>query len=310
MRLLALSIAVLACPCGSSNEGSTTPDDAAPEAAADASTTDTTSGDTAAADTATDATDASTSYADEAGVWKMVWSDEFDGPDGSEVDRSKWTYDDPMSGQWNKELEYYVPSKANAEQRGGNLVITATPDGADKYKCWYGTCKYTSARLISKGLYSTKYGRVAARIQIPKGQGMWPAFWMLGDDIDKVSWPACGEIDIMENIGKNAKTDYGTLHATGFDKGGSLDGAAPLADGFHVYAAEWDASGISFFLDDAKYITITPADVPASGKWAFDHPFFLLLNVAVGGNWPGDPDATTTFPQTMKVDWVRVYQKS
>ena len=271
-------------------------------------------GDSTATDTATPPTDSATtgadSFVDEAGTWSVVWSDEFNGADGTEIDRSKWTYDDPQSGKYNKELEYYTAGTANAEQRGGNLVITAKPDGADKFTCWYGPCRYTSARVFTKGLYATKYGRIAASIQIPRGQGLWPAFWLLGDDIDAVSWPACGEIDVMENVGKTPKTDYGTLHAPGFDKGSSTDAPAPLADGFHVYAAEWDASGIRFFLDDKPYTTLTPADVPAGGKWAFDHPFFLLFNVAVGGGWPGDPDGTTTFPQTMKVDWVRVYTKA
>jgi beta-glucanase (GH16 family) len=249
-------------------------------------------------------------FVDEAGTWSVVWSDEFDGKDGSEIDRTKWTYDDPQSGKYNKELQYYSTGTANAEQRGGQLIITAKTDGADKLTCWYGPCRYTSARVITKGLFTTKYGRVAARIQIPRGQGLWPAFWLLGDDIDAVSWPACGEIDVMENIGKEPLRDYGTLHATGFDKGGSTDAKTALADGFHVYAVEWDEKAIRFFLDDVAYTTLTPADVPAGGKWAFDHPFYLLLNVAVGGGWPGDPDATSTFPQTMKVDWVRVYRKS
>ena len=252
------------------------------------------------------ATDA---FVDEAGTWSLVWSDEFDGADGSEINRAKWKFDDPQSGKYNKELEYYVPGTGNAEQRGGDLLITAKADGASALTCWYGPCRYTSARVITQGLYSTKYGRVAARIQIPRGQGIWPAFWLLGDDIGKVSWPACGEIDVMENIGKEPLRDYGTLHAPGFDKGGSTDAASALADDFHVYAVEWDATGLRFFLDDARYATITPADVPAGGKWAFDHPFFILLNVAVGGGWPGDPDATSKFPQTMKVDWVRVYSK-
>ena len=258
-------------------------------------------GDVVRGDVATDV------VVDDAGTWSLVWSDEFDGPDGAEIDRSKWTYDDPQSGKYNKELEYYAPGTANAEQRGGNLLITATAAGASKYTCWYGPCRYTSARVITQGLFATKYGRIAARIQIPRGQGLWPAFWLLGSDIGTVSWPACGEIDVMENIGKNPLTDYGTLHAPGFDKGSSADAARALADDFHVYAVEWSAKGIQFFLDDRGYVTLTPADVPAGGKWAFDHPFFLLLNVAVGGGWPGDPDATTVFPQTMKVDWVRVY---
>ena len=326
-RSLVIAVALpfaFALGCGTSNSDAPPTDDATSDTstqvddvAADAGDTspiaDTRGTDTADSSGEGDASSkdgAPDAFVDEAGTWSLVWSDEFDGKDGSEIDRTKWTYDDPQSGKYNKELQYYAPGTANAEQRGGNLIITAKTDGADKQTCWYGTCRYTSARVITKGLYATKYGRIAARIQIPRGQGLWPAFWLLGDDIDAVSWPACGEIDVMENIGKEPLRDHGTLHATGFDKGASTDAKAALGADFHVYAVEWDAKGIRFFLDDVGYSTITPADVPAGGKWAFDHPFFLLLNVAVGGGWPGDPDSTSTFPQTMKVDWVRVYTKA
>ena len=309
--------------CGSSgDDDAASADDAAIDSTAplvDSATSDTTGGDTNVGTDARDGGDASTkdvatsdaldAFVDEAGTWSIVWSDEFDGKDGSEIDRTKWTYDDPQSGRYNKELQYYATGTANAEQRGGNLVITAKSDGASAFTCWYGACRYTSARVITQGLFSKKYGRIAARMQLPRGQGLWPAFWLLGDDISTVSWPACGEIDVMENLGHQPLRAYGTLHAPGFDKGTPVDAKTALSDDFHVYAIEWDASAIRFFLDEAEYETLTPADVPAGGKWAFDHPFFILLNVAVGGSWPGDPDSTTTFPQTMKVDWVRVYDK-
>jgi beta-glucanase (GH16 family) len=152
-------------------------------------------------------------------------------------------------------------------------------------------------------------------MKIPKGQGMWPAFWLLGDDISTVGWPTCGEIDVMENIGKNPTIDYGTIHGPqgsspyGVGKSAELPSKAPLGDDYHVYAVEWDATTVKFFLDDAQYASPTAADLPSGGKWVFDHSFFLLVNLAVGGSWPGDPDGTTTFPAELRVDWVRVYTK-
>jgi beta-glucanase (GH16 family) len=245
--------------------------------------------------------------------WTLTWSDEFDGPDGSGVDSSKWVHDVGGGGWGNKEREYYTDGTANAVIQGGDLVITAGPDGASQESCWYGQCQYTSARLNSSNGFSQQYGRFEARIQIPLGQGLWPAFWLLGNNIGNVGWPACGEIDIMENIGKQPGTAYGSLHAQGYNAtaGYTLMGQAKLGDAFHRYAIEWEPTAIRFYVDDQLYETHAPSDATGGGgKWAFDQPFFIILNVAVGGNWPGDPDSTTTFPQTMKVDWVRVYSKS
>jgi beta-glucanase (GH16 family) len=250
--------------------------------------------------------------------WVLTWSDEFNGADGSAVDASKWVHDVGGGGWGNSELEYYTNATQNAVVQGGNLVITATTSGASSYTCSYpssGPCKYTSARLLSKGKFSQKYGRLEARIQIPEGQGIWPAFWMLGANIDSVNWPSCGEIDIMENIGKEPSINHGSLHmpASGSTNDSSLTGmytlagGAKLGDAFHTYAIEWTNSAIKFYLDDMLYETQTPQN--ATGRtWEFDQPFFFILNVAVGGTWPGAPDSTTTFPQTMKVDWVRAYQ--
>ena len=175
---------------------------------------------------------------------------------------------------------------------------------------------YTSARLKTLGKFSQTYGRFEARIKIPRGQGIWPAFWMLGDDIDKPGWPTCGEIDIMENIGKEPGIVHGTIHGPGYsgDKGiGSPYALATdqrFADDFHVYAVEWEPAAIRFYVDDHLYATRTPEELPKGTKWVYDHPFFLLLNVAVGGGWPGNPDSTTVFPQTMLVDYVRVYERA
>ena len=246
--------------------------------------------------------------------WVLTWSDEFDGPDGSGVDPNNWSFDTGGSGWGNQELEYYTSGTANAVVTGGNLVITATTEGASAYSCWYGPCQYTSARLNTSGKFSQQYGLFEARIQIPEGQGVWPAFWMLGNNIGSAGWPACGEIDIMENIGRTPDTTYGTTHGPGPDSypgdglSGPFNGSAPMGSAFHVYSTEWSASAVSFYVDGTLYWTVTPSMLPAGATWVFDQPFFMLLNFAVGGSWPGSPDATSSFPQQMLVDYVRVYQ--
>src|SRR6195256_3188209 len=244
----------------------------------------------------------------------LAWSEEFNGAEGSSPDSSKWTYDTGGNGWGNNELEYYTNRTQNAQIKSGNLVITAqkeTYTGSDGV-----TRNYTSARLKTQGLFNQAYGRFEARIKIPAGQGMWPAFWMLGNNISSVSWPKCGEIDIMENIGREPGTVHGSLHSSSTTSRTS-DASAPFslpagqhfADDFHLYAVEWEPGTIRFYVDSNLYATFTPSQWPAGGTWAFDHPFFLILNLAVGGNWPGSPDATSIFPQQMLVDYVRVYTK-
>jgi len=245
--------------------------------------------------------------------WTLTWSDEFDGPDGSAVDPTKWKHDVGGSGWGNNELEYYTDGTQNAVVQGGYLVVTATTAGASQYTCSYGTCKYTSARLLTEGLFSQQYGRFEARAQMPTGKGLWPAIWALGGDISTVSWPACGEIDFMETIGTDITTNHGSLHMpASYGPTGTytLPGGASFADAFHTFAIEWEPGTIQFYVDDNLYETQTRASVPAGDTWEFEQPFFLLINVAVGGAWPGTPDATTVFPQTLKVDYVRVYQKN
>ena len=245
-------------------------------------------------------------------AWTLAWSDEFNGPNGSGIDQSRWTAEVGGGGWGNKELEYYTARLENAYQSDGSLVIKAIKEkytGADNV-----TRDYTSARLITKNKFTATYGRFEARIKIPYGQGMWPAFWLLGSDISGVGWPACGEIDIMENIGKQPSDIHGSIHGPGYSGSGgitstySLASGKRFADSFHVFAVEWEPNAIRFFCDDMLYKTITPADLPAGTKWVFDHPFFILVNLAVGGNWPGSPDASTVFPQTMQVDYVRVFR--
>jgi beta-glucanase (GH16 family) len=248
--------------------------------------------------------------------WTLVWSDEFNGADGSSPDSSKWTYDLGGKGWGNSELECYTNRLQNAHIQGGNLVITALQESSP-FACSDGsTNNYTSARLKTQGLFSQAYGRFEARIKIPAGQGMWPAFWMLGNNITTAGWPASGEIDIMENIGKEPGTVHGSLHGPGTTSRTS-DATAPFslpagqnfADAFHLYAVEWEPGVVRFYVDSNLYATFTQSQWPAGGTWVFDHPFFLLLNVAVGGTWPGSPDNTTVFPQQMLVDYVRVYTK-
>jgi len=240
-----------------------------------------------------------------------VWHDEFDGPAGASFDRAKWKPDVGGDGFGNQERELYTDS-ANAVLDGqGHLVITARAEAGQG--CWYGACLYTSARLTTKTLFAQAYGRFEARIRIPRGQGIWPAFWLLGANDEAVGWPECGEIDIMENIGKEPNRVHGTVHGPGYsgDKGiggpSTLDAAA-YGDDFHVYAVEWRRDDIRWLVDGREYFRVTPASLPAGAKWVFDHPFFVILNLAVGGGWPGDPDATTKFPQQMIVDYVRVYR--
>jgi beta-glucanase (GH16 family) len=235
----------------------------------------------------------------DAAVGPVVWSDEFNGsgaPDGS-----KWTMETGAGGWGNNESQFYTNRRENVRQEGGNLVIEARRES-------YNGAPYTSGRLITSGKFSQTYGRMEARIKIPRGQGIWPAFWMLGQDIGSVGWPNSGEIDIMENVGKEPNTVYGTVHGPGYSGGAGITGSRnigrPLADDFHTYGVEWSPNLIRWFLDGAEYHRVTPANLP--GTWVFNKNHFLLLNVAVGGNWPGYPDGTTQFPQTMLVDWVRV----
>lgn len=248
--------------------------------------------------------------------WTLVWSDEFNGPNGSPVDASKWVTETGGGGWGNNELESYTNRTQNAYQQDGNLVIQVLQE---KFTASDGIARdYTSARLKTLGKFAQAYGRFEARIKIPRGQGIWPAFWMMGDDIEKIGWPTGGEIDIMENIGKESGLIHGTIHGPGYSGAHGISAPAsasgspkpekPIADDFHLFAVEWEPNAIRFYIDEYLYATRTPTDLPAGAKWVYDHPFFLLLNVAVGGEWPGSPDASTVFPQTMLVDYVRVYR--
>ena len=241
--------------------------------------------------------------------WNLVWSDEFSQADGSAPDASKWGYDTGGGGWGNNELQYYTSRTNNARIEGGQLVIEARQES-------YGGRNYTSARLLTKGKKSWTYGRIEARLKIPRGQGIWPAFWMLGANIDSLGWPACGEIDVMENIGREPGIIHGTVHGPGYSGGNSIGGSftfaagTAVADDFHVFAVEWETNRIRWFVDGTNYFNVTPGSLPAGASWVFNAPEFILLNLAVGGNWPGNPDATTVFPQRLLVDYVRVYARA
>lgn len=251
------------------------------------------------------------------GNLRLVWRDEFEGPKGAPPDPSKWGREKGGEGWGNHELQYYTDQTENAALDGNScLAITARTTDADPATrmCWYGPSRFTSARLLTRGKFSFTYGGVEARIKIPFGQGIWPAFWMLGENFGEVGWPACGEIDIMENIGKEAGIVHGTVHGPGYSGVDGIGGIYVLPEGcamkdeFHIFAVEWQPMTIRWYMDNQLYFEVMRAQRPKGTPWPFDHPFFLLLNLAVGGDWPGSPDNTTVFPQIMLIDFVRVYQ--
>ncbi|MGE5395639.1 MAG: family 16 glycosylhydrolase [Candidatus Saccharibacteria bacterium] len=227
---------------------------------------------------------------------QLVWSDEFD---GTAINKSNWVFETGNNGGWgNNELEYYTNRSANATISNGNLLIIAKKES-------YGGMNYTSARMKTQGLHDFTYGKIEARIKAPVGQGIWPAFWMLGKNINQAGWPKCGEIDILEHI-NNVSYVNGTIH---WDNNGHASyGKTTACDvkKYHVYGIEWDTKAIKWFVDGIKYGEASIANNINSTD-EFHAPFFILLNLAVGGNWPGNPDGTTVFPDTMFVDYVRVY---
>lgn len=236
----------------------------------------------------------------------LIMSDEFD-TEGA-PDSSIWTFDigrGPNDDGWgNQELQYYTNRTENVKVENGFLLITAKEES-------FEGAQYTSARLKTKGLFEQQYGRFEARIRLPYGQGIWPAFWMLGADIDSNPWPAAGEIDIMELRGQEPNVILGSVHGPGYSGGESISKSYTLKNdrfdtGFHIFGIEWGPNYINYYVDDKLYNQITPDDV--SGEWVFNKSFYIIMNVAVGGNFPGSPDAETVFPQTMIVDYVRVYQ--
>lgn len=240
--------------------------------------------------------------------YQLVWSDEFDGITGDLPDPSIWTYDTGtgQNGWGNQELQYYTDRPENVSHDGlGNLVITAIQES-------YEGSTYTSARIKTQGLRAQTYGRFEARIKTPFSQGLWPAFWLLGSNIDQVGWPQCGEIDVMELRGQEPSVIAGSIHGPGYSGGDAVTDDFMLIDDrfdtdFHVFAVEWGEDFIDYYVDDRLYQQLTPEDLPEDSEWVFDHDFFIILNVAVGGNYVGAPDGNSRFPQSMTIDYVRVY---
>ena len=236
---------------------------------------------------------------------KLVMQDEFN--TNGEPDATLWNYNTGTgsNGWGNNELQFYTDRPENVIVEDGNLVITARKES-------FSGSQYTSARLLTKGKFEQAYGRFETRMKLPWGQGIWPAFWMLGADIDTNEWPGAGEIDIMEFRGQNPTVVLGTVHGPGYSAGQSISKSYTLQNdrfdtGFHVFGIEWGPNYINFYVDDVLYNQITPKDVP--GEWVFDKPFYILVNLAVGGSFVGSPNNETVFPQTMLVDYVRVYSK-
>lgn len=246
--------------------------------------------------------------------WKLVWSQEFD---GSEIDRNVWNFEignghtKEIPGWGNNELEYYTDGE-NAYIQNGILVIEARKENRSDA---YGTYNYTSSRMTTQGKFEVKYGRIEVRAKFPYGKGLWPAVWMLGTDIGSVGWPNCGEIDIVEFLGHEPTKVHGTVHGPGYSGGNSISASYELTDpdfteDFHTFGIIWDEEKIDFYVDGYVYHTVSKMYVLNRGySWVFDKPFFIIVNLAVGGNWPGYPDENTQFPAKMYIDYIRVWQK-
>ncbi|MFH9725832.1 discoidin domain-containing protein [Streptomyces sp. NPDC017254] len=258
--------------------------------------------------------------ADPANPPRLVWSDEFDGAAGGRPDPAKWRAD-PGTGQ-NAELQYYTDHRNAALDGAGHLVMEARQEATPGQGCppdpltGSTTCQYTSARMNTGATFQFTYGRVEARVKVPKGKGLWPAFWMMGGDfLTGRPWPYNGEIDIMEILGKDVKTAYSTVHAPAYNGGGGIGAPyrlpqdADFSDDFHTWTADWNSKGIVYSLDGRTVFTLDKEQVERTrGPWIFDHPHYMILNLAIGGDWPGPTDSTTPFPSKMLVDYVRVYQ--
>lgn len=243
---------------------------------------------------------------------KLVWSDEF-----NSINTDNWTFEVGGHGWGNQELQYYTDGnnasiEYDTDIDSNVLVIEARQENPQGYECWYGSCEYTSTRMMSLGKQEFQYGRMEARIKLPQTQGIWPAFWMMGNDFEQVGWPYNGELDIMEHVGFDPTVTHGALHGPGYSGNtpitGSHDLGQPVNNQYHVYAVEWDENGIDWFVNDVNFYSVTRAEVEQYGEWVYDHPFFFIFNVAVGGTWPGEPDGSSQFPQRMYIDYVRVYQ--
>jgi len=232
----------------------------------------------------------------------LVWKEDFN---GKTLNSAVWTNETGGGGWGNNELQNYTSNSNNTFLSGGYLIIEARKEAS-------GGRNYSSARIISKDKKTFTYGRIDIRAKLPKGKGIWPALWMLGNNISAIGWPACGEIDIMELLGHEPQKVYGTIHwgpqgGSSIHIGGDFSlSSGNFSDNFHVFSLKWEADQLIVLVDNVPFFTGKKAQV--SGAYPFDKPFFFIMNVAVGGNWPGNPDETTVFPQRMIVDYIRVYQ--
>lgn len=245
----------------------------------------------------------------EAGDRKPSWSDEFSGHAGRAPDPDKWRYDLGATGWGNQELQRYTAGRRNSRLDGhGHLRIIA------RHRQGSGNRRgsYTSARLKTAGKFSFRYGRVAVRAKLPEGRGLWPAFWMLGGGFPQIDWPFCGEIDVMENLGHNVRISSAFVHGPGSladtGVGGFHRSESSLAKRFHVYSATWKEKLVAFSVDGEIFRRVLKSEYPTGQTWAFDQRMFLLLNLAVGGSWPGKPSPKTRFPARYVIDWVRVWK--
>jgi len=240
----------------------------------------------------------------------LAWSDEFDGAAGSPPDPAAWVPQVGGHGWGNRELQFYTEGENASLDGTGNLEIVVRRSRPQVGDDRYGGCQFTSARLMTSGRVAFRYGVVQARMRLPGGRGMWPAFWMLGQDRDQAGWPDCGEIDVLENFGRDPAVVQAAVHGPGYigasGVAGVCDAGADLSAAFHVYSVAWEPRRIRWYLDDRHYATVTPGDLQGH-RWVFDHDFFLLVNVAVGGVASVPPDSSTVFPQRLLVDYVRVY---
>jgi len=252
-------------------------------------------------------------------TWVQVWSDEFDGPAGSPVDNTKWSYDlgdgcaSGGCGWGNSEKEYYTNAAENISLNGqGQLAIVArvAPAGLN---CYYGPCRYTSGKITTRGKMLAAPGRVEARIKLAAGQGLWPAFWMLGQNFPGTPWPACGELDIMENKGSEPTISSSAIHGPGYS--GNTPFAhrqtvpsGTLTDDYHIFSVEWDATSVRFYVDNVLHFGVSSDNLQQYGNPIINQSFFVILNQAVGGHFDGDPQSDAIFPATMLVDYVRAYE--
>jgi beta-glucanase (GH16 family) len=240
----------------------------------------------------------------------LIWSDEFNGPKGAPPDPQKWTPSVGGEGWGNGQLDYDTKNQNVYQDGQGNLVIEARQEEPEGSHCWYGPCQYTSGQISTKGLFSFTYGRLEARIKLPSGQGIWPAFWLIDNNCTK-SWnPRCGEIDIMENIGNEPAKIYGTVHGPLYSTGSYTLQHGAFADNFHIFTLQWDANHLYFFVDGINYKIVDKATITNQADWIYDHPFYIILDIAIGGSWPGNPDSTNVWPQKMYISYVKLYSNN